>query len=115
MREALAVEAPIAHAVEAAHLKGIVHRNIKPANIKVTADGVVKVLDFGIARATAADPVRGWNSQSSSVAGTHVGTILGTPAYMSPEQARGERLDRRADCWSFGCVLFELPRRAPAV
>jgi Tol biopolymer transport system component/serine/threonine protein kinase len=108
MREALMIAAQIASAVEAAHVKGIVHRDLKPANIKVTPDGVVKVLDFGIARATVTDPVRPDSLPPVSVANTHGGLILGTPAYMSPEQARGERLDRRTDCWSFGCVLFEL-------
>jgi Tol biopolymer transport system component len=105
--EALTIASQIAQAVEAAHKKGIVHGDLKPANIKVTSDGMVKVLDFGIARATAVDAASVDAPQSASAGGTHAGAILGTPAYMSPEQARGERLDRRTDCWSFGCVLFE--------
>jgi Tol biopolymer transport system component len=108
LREALTIGSQIAQAVEAAHKKGIVHGDLKPANIKVTADGIVKVLDFGIARATAVDAAHGDAPQSSSAGTTHTGAILGTPSYMSPEQARGERLDRRTDCWSFACVLFEL-------
>jgi serine/threonine protein kinase len=108
--DAIAVARQIAAALEAAHEKGIIHRDLKPANIKLTAgDGVVKLLDFGLAKALepgiAAAP-----SQSPTLTsdGTRVGVILGTAAYMSPEQARGQTLDKRTDIWSFGCVLYEM-------
>jgi Tol biopolymer transport system component len=103
----------IALGIEAVHEKGIIHRDLKPANIKVSADGVVKVLDFGLGRA--ADP--GSSDVTAAMPTgmvTHVGTVLGTAAYMSPEQARGSGVDRRADVWAFGCVLFELLTRTRA-
>jgi eukaryotic-like serine/threonine-protein kinase len=97
----------IALGLEAVHDKGIVHRDLKPANIKVSPDGIVKVLDFGLGRAS--DPI---SSDATAAAPTGAvtlaGTVLGTAAYMSPEQARGSGVDRRADVWAFGCVLFEL-------
>jgi Tol biopolymer transport system component len=102
--DALAIARQIADALDAAHEKGIVHRDLKPANIKVTPDGVVKVLDFGLAK-SAMDELR---SPSVTVAGTQEGTILGTAAYMSPEQARGLAVDKRTDIWAFGCVVYEM-------
>jgi len=106
----------VSHALEAAHEKGIVHRDLKPANIKVTPEGNVKVLDFGLAKALAdeqpsADPAQ---SPTLSDIATRAGLILGTAPYMSPEQARGRPLDKRTDIWSFGCVLYEmLTRKQP--
>jgi predicted Ser/Thr protein kinase len=102
----------IAAGLEAAHEKGIVHRDLKPANIKVTPEGVVKLLDFGLARATEESPLQSsaspTRSPTLSLAVTQAGTILGTAAYMSPEQARGKPVDKRSDIWAFGVVLFEL-------
>ena len=97
-------------ALEAAHECGIVHRDLKPANIKITPDGIVKVLDFGLAKAAAGrrsgQDLAG--SPTVTFGGTLEGTILGTAAYMSPEQARGKPIDKRTDIWAFGCVLFEM-------
>ena len=102
--EALTIARQIALALEAAHEKGIVHRDLKPANVKTTPSGVVKVLDFGIAR-IAAD---GQMPAATTMGATGTGMILGTPAYMSPEQARGQAIDKRTDVWAFGCVLYEM-------
>jgi serine/threonine-protein kinase len=110
LEEALPIAKQIAEALEYAHERGIIHRDLKPANIKVTADGTVKVLDFGLAKALAEDSVSPdiSNSPTISVAATKAGYILGTAAYMSPEQARGKAADRRADIWASGCVLYEM-------
>jgi serine/threonine protein kinase len=115
LEEALTIARQIAEAVEAAHEKGIIHRDLKPANIKIALSGVVKVLDFGLAKVWDGAPPSDL-SGSPRLTATALGerTVLGTPAYMSPEQARGQSLDRRTDIWSFGCVLYEmLTGRAP--
>jgi serine/threonine-protein kinase len=115
--EAIPIARQIVDALEAAHERGVVHRDLKPANIKIAPDGKVKVLDFGLAKAMEAGAsgagrsggVGGLSmSPTLSVHATYAGVILGTAAYMSPEQARGKPVDRRADIWAFGCVLFEM-------
>ena len=110
VEESLKLALQIAEALEAAHDKGVIHRDLKPANIKVTPDDKVKVLDFGLAKAfegNAVDPSVS-NSPTLSMAATQQGMILGTAAYMAPEQAKGRAIDKRADVWAFGCVLYEM-------
>lgn len=110
LEDSLPIARQIAEALEAAHDRGIIHRDLKPANIKIRPDAVVKILDFGLAKAVQGDPTSSdlQNSPTISHLTTMAGTILGTAAYMSPEQAKGKPLDRRTDVWSFGCVLFEM-------
>jgi Tol biopolymer transport system component len=108
--EALPIARQIAEALEYAHEHGIIHRDLKPSNVKITPEGAVKVLDFGLAKALEGDTSDEelQNSPTLTAAATRAGVLLGTAAYMSPEQARGKRMDRRADIWAFGCVLHEM-------
>jgi Tol biopolymer transport system component len=112
MEEALPIARQIADAMEFAHERGIIHRDLKPANIKIRNDGTVKVLDFGLAKALSPEDVSGssdaMNSPTLTARATQIGVILGTAAYMSPEQAKGRTVDRRADIWAFGVVVFEM-------
>jgi serine/threonine protein kinase len=110
VEESLKLALQIADALKAAHEKGVIHRDLKPANIKVTDDNSVKVLDFGLAKAVAGEEVEQnpSNSPTLSMQATQQGMILGTAAYMSPEQAKGRAVDKRADVWAFGCVLYEM-------
>ncbi len=112
VEEALPIARQIAEAMEFAHERGVVHRDLKPANIKIRNDGTVKVLDFGLAKALSPEGVSGssdaMNSPTLTARATQIGVILGTAAYMSPEQAKGKSVDRRADIWAFGVVVFEM-------
>ena len=111
VEDALKIALQMAEGLEAAHEKGVIHRDLKPANIKITPEGQVKILDFGLAKALEGETPPDTNlSQSPTLtaAATQAGVILGTAAYMSPEQARGENADQRADVWAFGVVLFEM-------
>jgi serine/threonine protein kinase len=115
VRETLTICGQVASAVEAAHDRGIVHRDLKPANIMITTTGVAKVLDFGLAKGGAVEDGSSMSlSASPTVAATGQGVILGTAPYMSPEQARGRPVDRRADVWAFGCIAFECLTGQPA-
>ena len=116
--DALAIGRQIAEALEAAHEKGVIHRDLKPANIKVSQGGRVKVLDFGLAKAFSTDGAGSDSPDVPTITATELqaGAIIGTPAYMSPEQARGEAVVKRIDIWAFGCVLFVmLSGRAPFI
>ena len=107
--DALPISRQIAEGLEVAHERGIIHRDLKPANVKVTPDGAVKVLDFGLAKVFEDEfPANDLSHSPTLIKGTQAGVILGTAAYMSPEQAKGKSVDRRADIWAFGCVLFEM-------
>jgi predicted Ser/Thr protein kinase len=110
VEQALRIALQIASALEAAHAKGVIHRDLKPSNIKITADGTVKVLDFGLAKDTgpASSIADFTHSPTLSLTATAQGVILGTAGYMSPQQARGEAVDKQADIWAFGCILFEM-------
>src|SRR5262245_24813868 len=103
VQEALTLALQLAQALEAAHEKGIIHRDLKPANIKITRDKKIKVLDFGIAKALTAP-----DDETETVNLTRTGVVIGTPAYMSPEQARGEPVGVQSDIWSFGAVVYEM-------
>jgi len=102
LEEALSIGQQVAEAISAAHKKGIVHRDLKPGNIKITPEGRVKVLDFGLAKSSSKEAIK------SDITATESGRVIGTPAYMSPEQARGKSTDYRTDIWSFGCVLYQM-------
>ncbi len=112
--EALKIASQICDGLEAAHERGIVHRDLKPANIKVRPDGTIKILDFGLARVLSGDTSIDPSDSPTTLGGTMAGVILGTAAYMSPEQARGHAVDKRADIWAFGAILYEMLTGAPA-
>ena len=111
LADTLDVARQLVEALETAHERGIVHRDLKPANISITPEGTVKVLDFGLAKAASSESGAASRLETAMVDGTRDGVILGTVAYMSPEQARGHPVDKRTDIWAFGCVLFEMLTR----
>jgi serine/threonine protein kinase len=106
--EALDIAGQIAGALETAHESGVIHRDLKPANVKLTGDGKVKVLDFGLAKMIQESSTGNLSVAPTLTAASEAGAILGTPAYMSPEQARGRTTDARGDIWAFGVVLYEM-------
>jgi serine/threonine protein kinase len=110
IEDALKLSRQIAEGIEAAHAKGVIHRDLKPSNIKITPEEKVKILDFGLAKGSCFgfSSAELSNSPTTSMAETIEGKILGTVAYMSPEQTRGQSLDKRSDIWSFGCVTYEM-------
>src|SRR5438105_844268 len=112
--QALAIARQIAEAMQTAHENGIIHRDLKPANVKVKADGTVKVLDFGLAKVADPRPAESSLSHSPTMMTSMPGTLMGTAAYMSPEQVKGQTADARSDVWAFGCVLFEMLTGRPA-
>src|SRR5262249_35655564 len=108
LEETLPIAKQIAEALEEAHEKGIIHRDLKPANIKITPDGKVKVLDFGLAKVMESVPATLLSNSPTLLSGSNTGVIIGTAAYMSPEQAKGKEVDRTSDVWAFGCLLYEM-------
>src|SRR5215470_13526940 len=116
LEEALPIAKQICEGLEYAHERGVIHRDLKPANVKISSDGAVKLLDFGLAKALESDVTGSDISSSPTISrlATQAGIILGTAAYMSPEQAKGKAIDRRTDIWAFGCVLYEMLTGKPA-
>jgi serine/threonine-protein kinase len=108
LKESLRIASQIADALDAAHQNGVVHRDLKPANIKIRTDGAVKVLDFGLGKIAADDLIPSSTKAATAAMATREGVVMGTAAYMSPEQARGAPVDKRSDIWAFGCILYEM-------